>query len=284
MDISINKILKSIDYIEFINNIHCDIINKFSELENMEENTISWCNNKNLHKIKKIFNKIIIIPELDIENKDVINNKENNYIICKNPRLTFLKILNIIYPDKVNESPIIGNNVYIGDNVEIGNNVKISHNTVIHDNTKIGDNVTIGCNNTIGGIGFGYEKNEKGEFESIKHIGNVIIGDNVEIGNNTCIDRGVLGSTYIGNNTKIDNLVHISHGVKIGENSLIIANSMIAGSVTIGNNTWISPSTSIINGNKIGNNSMTGMGAVVISDIKDNELHIGFPSKKYKNI
>jgi UDP-3-O-[3-hydroxymyristoyl] glucosamine N-acyltransferase len=166
----------------------------------------------------------------------------------------------------------------------MGQNVKIGHNSVILDNTIIGSNVTIGCNNTIGGIGFGYEKNEFGEYELIKHIGNVVINDGVEIGNNTCIDRGVIGSTIIGENCKIDNLVHIAHGVNIGKNSLIIANSMIAGSVTIGENVWVAPSTSIINGVKIGDNSMTGIGTVVIRDIGNNELHIGIPSKKIKTI
>ena len=152
------------------------------------------------------------------------------------------------------------------------------------DNTIIGNNVTIGCNNTIGGVGFGYEKDEFGEYKLIKHIGNVVINDGVEIGNNTCIDRGVIGSTIIGENCKIDNLVHIAHGVNIGKNSLIIANSMIAGSVTIGKNVWIAPSTSVINGAKIGDNSMTGIGTVVIRDIGNNELHIGIPSKKIKTI
>ena len=152
------------------------------------------------------------------------------------------------------------------------------------DNTIIGNNVTIGCNNTIGGIGFGYEKDEFGEYKLIKHIGNVVINDGVEIGNNTCIDRGVIGSTIIGENCKIDNLVHIAHGVNIGKNSLIIANSMIAGSVTIGENVWVAPSTSIINGISIGNNSMTGIGALIIKEIKDSELHIGSPAKKYKDL
>jgi UDP-3-O-[3-hydroxymyristoyl] glucosamine N-acyltransferase len=79
-------------------------------------------------------------------------------------------------------------------------------------------------------------------------------------------------------------LVHIAHGVNIGKNSLIIANSMIAGSVTIGENVWVAPSTSVINGISIGNNSMTGIGALIIKEIKNSELHIGSPAKKYKDL
>ena len=93
-----------------------------------------------------------------------------------------------------------------------------------------------------------------------------------------------MGSTIIGENVKIDNLVHISHGVIIGKNSLIIANSMIAGSAIIGEDVWIAPSTSIINKINIGNNSMTGIGTVVVKNIGNNELHVGVPSKKIKTI
>ena len=62
----------------------------------------------------------------------------------------------------------------------------------------------------------------------IPHLGNVVLKANVEIGDNVCIDRAVMGSTLIGENVKIDNLTHISHGVKVGKNSTILANVVIA--------------------------------------------------------
>ena len=275
----LKNIISKIDYINIIDNKELEI-NGISQLLDNADNTITWCNDKNLTMLNSINNKTIIVSE----NLPEDANKNNNYVIVNKPRVEFKKLLDILYPDEINNEPILGQNVVIGNNVTIGYNLKIGHNTVILDNTIIGNNVTIGCNNTIGGIGFGYEKDEFGEYKLIKHIGNVVINDGVEIGNNTCIDRGVIGSTIIGENCKIDNLVHIAHGVNIGKNSLIIANSMIAGSVTIGKNVWIAPSTSVINGAKIGDNSMTGIGTVVIRDIGNNELHIGIPSKKIKTI
>lgn len=272
-------IINKINHINLKNNIKLEI-NGISQLLDNSDNTITWCNDKNLINLNLINNKTIIVSE----NLPRDANKNNNYIIVEKPRVEFKKLLDILYPDIINYEPILGQNTFIGNNVTIGTNVKIGHNSVILDNTIICDNVTIGCNNTIGGVGFGYEKNELGEYELIKHIGNVVINNGVEIGNNTCIDRGVIGSTIIGENCKIDNLVHIAHGVNIGKNSLIIANAMIAGSVTIGENVWVAPSSSIINGIKIGNNSMTGIGALVIKEIKDNELHIGSPAKKYKDL
>ena len=276
----LQNIITKINYINKIDNNSKLQINGISQLLDNVDNTITWCNDKNLIRLNDINNKTIIVSE----NLPKDANKSNNYIVVDKPRVEFKKLLDILYPDNVNNEPVLGQNVVIGSHVTMGQNVKIGHNSVILDNTIIGSNVTIGCNNTIGGIGFGYEKDEFGEYQLIKHIGNVVINDGVEIGNNTCIDRGVIGSTIIGENCKIDNLVHIAHGVNIGKNSLIIANSMIAGSVTIGENVWVAPSTSIINGVKIGDNSMTGIGTVVIRDIGNNELHIGIPSKKIKTI
>lgn len=91
----------------------------------------------------------------------------------------------------------------------------------------------IGSGAVIGSEGFGYiERN--GRYRHLYHLGNVIIGDDVEIGANTCIDRGVLGSTIIERGVKIDNLVHIAHNVIIGEHTAIAAQAGIAGSTCVG--------------------------------------------------
>ena len=47
------------------------------------------------------------------------------------------------------------------------------------------------------------------------------MGDDVEVGANSCIDRGTVADTTIGDGTKIDNLVQIGHNVKIGRTCLI---------------------------------------------------------------
>jgi UDP-3-O-[3-hydroxymyristoyl] glucosamine N-acyltransferase len=84
-------------------------------------------------------------------------------------------------------------------------------------------------------------------------------------------------------NVKIDNLVHISHGVQIGKNSLIIANAMIAGSCEIGENVWVSPSVSIIQKTKIGDDSLIGLGSVVLKDVEASSIVVGVPAKKIKD-
>ena len=137
--------------------------------------------------------------------------------------------------------------------------------------------LTVGANSTIGSEGFGYSGNEK-----MPHIGKVVMGDCVDIGANCCIDRGCLDNTIIGDNVKVDNLVHIAHSVKIGENTKIAAHTMIAGSVTIGKNVWIGPSVSIINGVTIGDDAYIGIGTNIISDVPAGETWVGNPGRKLR--
>lgn len=149
------------------------------------------------------------------------------------------------------------------------------------DKCKIikGKNVQIGDNCSIGNDGFQYIKDVDGGLIKFPHFGNVILEDDVEIANNTCIDRGALSNTIIRKGVKIDNLVHIAHNVEIGENTQVIALSMIAGSVKIGKDCWISPSSCIKNQLTIGDNVLIGMGAVVISDVESDSVMVGNPAK-----
>ncbi len=133
----------------------------------------------------------------------------------------------------------VGESSYIHAGVKIGQNVTIKKCTVIHPNCVIYDNVEIGhdcvihAGTVIGSDGFGYVKDVNGEHLQFPQAGSVVIGDKVEIGANCTIDRGSLGITEIGDGTKIDNLVHIAHNVKIGKRVLIAGQSGIAGSSVI---------------------------------------------------
>jgi len=236
-----------------------------------------WVNEKNVHRIPSLRTGIIISPQM-VEPKSFVG----AIILSDRPRKAFADVVREFFYEKPITSIGLGN--VIEDGVKLGDRVRIGHNNVIHKGTVIEDDVSIGSNNTIGGVGFGYELGENGEYELIPHIGGVIIERNVDIGNNNCIDRAVLGNTIIGENCKIDNLVHIAHGVNLGKHSLIIANSMIAGSVNIGERCWIAPSTSIINGCVIGSDSMTGIGSVVVKHVEESTLVVGVPAKKLRDL
>lgn len=275
-------------------------INKLVELKTYNGNTneLTWCNDKNIEIARQLNKGTIICSSLILESKLNIN---VNYIITEHPRKLFQALLMTYFYSKptlgiiskmvdIHSSVKLGKNCSIGNfttieaDCEIGENVFIGNNNVILKGTIIKDHVYIGNNNTIGGIGFGYEKDSELKFQLVPHIGNVIIKSYVDIGNNTCIDRSVLGSTIIGENCKIDNLVHIAHNVELGNNNVIIANSIIGGSVKTGDNVWISPSASIMNGIDIGENCIVGLGAVVLKTVEKNSVVVGNPSRKIKDI
>ena len=292
--ILINDILEIIDYLDY-NGESDKKIKSIISLDNVEQTTdaLSWCSDKHLEKLAMMKTSSIIIVSKNAESKYI---SHLNCLIVENPRRIFQEILTNFFLVKrapkiektaiIEKDCVLGRSVYIGHNVviekgcKIGNNVVIFHNTVIHEGTTIGNFVTIGSNNTIGGVGFGYEKNNHGDFEIIPHIGDVIIKNFVDIGNNTCVDRAVLGSTILEENVKIDNLVHIAHGVHVGRNTLVVANAMVAGSVNIGENSWIAPSSSILNKMKIGNNSLVSLGAVVLRNVEDDTIVYGNPARR----
>lgn len=138
----------------------------------------------------------------------------------------------------------------------------------------------IGAYTVIGKDGFGWIRMEDNTLKKFPHAGNVVIEKNVVIGSNTCIDRAAVGSTVIGEGTKIDNLVHVAHGVKIGKNCLIVAGTIIGGSVEIGDNCFIGMGAKIKNKVTIGNGVTIGAGAVVLKNVPDGETWAGVPAKK----
>lgn len=262
--------------------------------ENERDDVLMWCNENGIDQLRELNAGTVICPvDHGIEYNDDVN-----YILVEKPRMAFMQVLREFWVEekftgiaesaKIHSSAKIGNNVSIGEHVviekgvTIGDDSRIGHNSVILHDCRLGTKVTVGSQCTIGGIGFGYELNEAGDYEMMPHLGNVIIEDEVEIGNNTCIDRAVMGSTHIGRNVKIDNLVHIAHGVQIGQNALIIANAMVAGSVEIGDDAWVSPSASILNKSKVGASALVGMGAVVIRNVDANSIVAGSPAKEIR--
>jgi UDP-3-O-[3-hydroxymyristoyl] glucosamine N-acyltransferase len=121
----------------------------------------------------------------------------------------------------------------VGRGVKIGSECVIHPNVCIEDNCSVSDRVILHAGVVIGADGFGFVRDEAGSYHKFPQIGTVIIENDVEIGANTCIDRGALGETRIGEGTKIDNLVQVGHNVSIGKRCVIAAQTGISGSVVI---------------------------------------------------
>ena len=230
-------------------------------------------------------------------------------IIVKDPYQAFALTTNFLYSkiksdgqinptSKISNNVILGKNIQINSNVIINENCSISDDCIIYDNTVIGPNVSIGKNTTImsnsvikdtkignncliqsgviiGDKGFGFTPKNKIE---VIHIGNVVIGNNVEIGSNTTIDKASLNSTIIEDNVRIDNLVQIAHGVSIGKNTIIAAQSGISGSTRIGENCLLGGQVGLAGHINIGNNVTIAAKSGVTKNIKDNSVIAGFPA------
>jgi UDP-3-O-[3-hydroxymyristoyl] glucosamine N-acyltransferase len=133
----------------------------------------------------------------------------------------------------------IGARTVVYPHVTIGEGATVGHDCVIHARVSIRERVTVGSRvviqdgAVIGSDGFGFAHQADGTHYKIPQVGGVVIEDEVEIGANTTIDRPAVGETRIGAGTKIDNLVQIAHGVKVGRDVLLAAQVGIAGSTTI---------------------------------------------------
>ena len=126
--------------------------------------------------------------------------------------------------------------VVIGAGVAIGNDCVIAANVCIYSGSTLKERIIIHAGCVLGSDGFGFVRdNASGKYEKFPQIGRLEIGDDVEIGANSTIDRGALGATVIGRGTKLDNLVHVGHNVRIGEDVVIAAQTGVSGSSVIGN-------------------------------------------------
>jgi len=162
-------------------------------------------------------------------------------------------------------------------NVKIGNNVQIEEFVSIKENTVIGDNVIIRAGTVIGGPGFYFIRCADESVLPVRHFGGVVIEDDVEIQHSCCIDRAHFpwDNTIIGQKSKIDNLAHIAHAVKVGKGVFITSCVSIAGNVIIGDDTYIGPNSTFSNNVTAGDRSMASLGSVVTRSIQDNTVVSG---------
>lgn len=191
-------------------------------------------------------------------------------LLSSNPYLAFARAIELFYTPPapipgihptatIAETAFLGEDYSIGPNVVIGEGVKLGNNTVLHagvtiypyatigdnftahsgasvrESSKIGNNVTLQNGAVIGSDGFGFAPRDDGSYYKIAQSGIVVLEDDVEIGANSCIDRATVGETRIARGTKIDNLVQIGHGSRVGENTVLAAQVGLAGSTRVGN-------------------------------------------------
>ncbi len=307
----IDKLL-SLSKIKNLNNFKSDIIKNVNDLKNAKNNEVTFFHSKKYENFAKKTKASYCVTTNKLKNYLPYSCKK---IITNDVILTMSKLTKIFYPDSISDYPdadlkkiekskfhnkikygynvligknvsigknsILGNNVIIESNVVIGKNCVISSNVIIK-NSFIGDYVHILDSCVLGKKGFGFYPSNPFNVR-YPHIGSLIIENGCEIGCGTTIDRGSMSNTIIGQNTFLDNQVHIAHNVKIGKNCIIAGQVGFAGSSTLGNNVMIGGQAGISGHLKIGNNVHIAGGSGVINDIPDNTKVMGYPAKELRS-
>jgi UDP-3-O-[3-hydroxymyristoyl] glucosamine N-acyltransferase len=231
----------------------------------------------------------------------------------KNPYLDFARALELFYQPpqyapgvhstaavhpsaKIGTSAHIGPYVVIQEDVRIGQNAVLLAHVVIYRGVKIGDNFTahshavirefcrIGNNVllqngvVIGGDGFGFAKDSNGHWHKIVQSGPTVIEDDVEVQANACIDRASVGETRIARGAKIDNLVQVGHGSKVGEDSLLCAQAGLAGSTDVGKNVILAGQVGVAGHCKIGDGAIATAQSGIPNDVPAGAVVSGYPA------
>lgn len=177
---------------------------------------------------------------------------------------------------------VIGSGCIVEPEVEIGSGTRLMSRVTAHRGTRIGNDCIVQSGAVLGSDGFGYATDESGRHHRVPQRGGLEIQDDVDIGANVTIDRGSAGDTVIERGAKIDNLVHIAHNVRIGENAFIVAQVGIAGSTEVGSNAVLAGQAGIVGHVKIGARARVGAQAGVIGDVPDDAEVSGYPARSHR--
>jgi len=176
--------------------------------------------------------------------------------------------------DRVQLHPL----VVLGEEVTIGEDAVLFPSVTLYDGVTVGARVVIHAGSVIGSEGFSYVRDGQRNVH-LPHLGTVVIEDEVDIGANVTIDRGTTGATAIGQGSKLDNLVHVGHNVRIGRNCLLAGQVGISGSVTIGDNVVLAGQVGIADHIEVGDAVLAGARAAITQDVPAGTVVYGSPAR-----
>ncbi len=189
---------------------------------------------------------------------------------------------------------VIGEYVIIGDDavllphvviyrgVRIGKNFFAHAHSVVREFCEIGDNVLLQNGVVIGADGFGFVKDEKGEWRKIVQSGRTVIESNVEVQSLSAVDRATVGETRIARGAKLDNFVQVGHGSSVGENSMVCAQTGLAGSTDVGKNVILAGQVGVAGHCTIGDGVIITAQSGVHGDIEPGKMLSGSPAFDHK--
>ena len=235
----------------------------------------------------------------------------------KNPYLAFARAIELFYQppqyapgihptavihasSKIGEGSHVGPYVVVDANVVIGRSAILLAHTVIYpgarigdnffahahavvrENCRLGDNVILQNGAIIGADGFGFAKDDSGNWYKIVQSGPTVLEDFVEVQANACIDRASVGETRIARGAKIDNLVQVGHGSSVGENTLLCAQTGLAGSTEVGKNVILAGQVGVAGHCKIGDGVVATAQTGIPNDVPAGKIVSGYPAMDNK--
>lgn len=182
---------------------------------------------------------------------------------------------------RVGDRVRIGAHVVVGDGCELGDDVVLHPHVTLYPGVRVGARSIVHSGARLGVDGFGYVR-MGGSHRKIPQVGQCVIGADVEIGANTTIDRGSIGATEVGNGTKIDNLVHLGHNVRVGENVIIVAQVGVSGSAVLGREVTVAGQVGIPGHVVVGDGATLAARAGPLSDVPPGAVYSGFPAGPHR--
>jgi UDP-3-O-[3-hydroxymyristoyl] glucosamine N-acyltransferase len=176
----------------------------------------------------------------------------------------------------------IGAHAVVGDGCTLGQDVTIHPHATLYPGATLGERVVVHSGARVGKEGFGFVWAEGG-YRRIPQVGGCILEDDVEIGANVTVDRGSVGNTVIGAGSKVDNLVHVGHNVKIGKHVLLVAQVGISGSTVVGDGAVLAGQVGVAGHIRIGTRARIAGRGGVTSDVPDGETYSGFPARPHRD-
>jgi len=186
----------------------------------------------------------------------------------------------VVLGDRVHlgRGTVVGAHCVLGERTRTGEGCYLHPHAVLYADVELGARVIVHAGARLGVDGFGYVKRD-GRYVKQPQVGACVIGDDVEVGANSCIDRGSIGDTELHRGVKIDNLVHLAHNVRVGENTAMAAFTGVAGSTTIGRDCVFGGQAGVSGHLTIGDGVRASAQAGIMGDIADGEVVTGFPAR-----
>jgi UDP-3-O-[3-hydroxymyristoyl] glucosamine N-acyltransferase len=176
------------------------------------------------------------------------------------------------------EDAVLLPHVVLYDGVHVGDRLLAHAHAVVREGCRLGDDVVLQNGAVIGADGFGFAKDGEGRWVKIVQSGPAVLEDAVEVQANACVDRASIGETRIGRGTKIDNLVMVGHGSKVGEDTLLCSQVGLAGSTSVGSNVILAGQVGVAGHLTIGDGAIATAQTGIPSDVAAGAVVSGYPA------